>query len=761
MINPLYRSFVPYILLLVIILIAVFIFDSYAEKISREPEVISLSGEEAGVTPSALKWQMENEIALKDETGPGQDSLFHEAMKLYRVGNLEEAEEITLFLLNRDQDAPAVWNLRGIIAVQQLEHGAAEEHFLKALEWDPAYYEARTNLASLYMNMHRYGDAEKQYLRARTGDPYDPGICYNLGLLYSSMEMNEAAVNAFTEAIDLSSGKRKAKALIQKGIVQLGMRDTLSARENLNEAILLDPGNEQARLQLALTYRDPAKREAELLRIYRLNPGSFDANYLLGRLYRDQGKYPSAEYHYQKALEKNAYNEKIMAELGTMLIGQNRLAEAELVLSGFSAGDTLPQSYFYQAKIATAEGMIPEAISLYELAIEKSLNAYPEANLNMAILYKQQSQLDKAIECYREAITARPDYSLAYYNLALLYTEADSSDQAIACYRESIRTDPGALKSWYNLGRLYDQREETRAAIDAYQHALQINPEYPKAMLALGNAYLKENNLDQAVLWYRTMLDRYPNYSKAWFNLGLAHSRMEETGRAMQAYEKLIEIDPGNVRGRINLAILYGRNDRVELAIAVLEDAMDLAPDNPDIRFNLALQQKKLEEFDKATYQFLQVIELEPGYRQAYRQLMQLFLDEEDVVNYEVISFRYQKEFGFEGDIYETGKRLHELEQPGLALEAYNLARDAGDDRIWLDYWTGKALMDLGSLEEAIGWFQVVLTRDEAHKFSLYRLGQIYEMKGETEKAASYYTALLELDSDFRIVHKPALQSNL
>jgi len=42
MINLLYKSFIPYLLLLVAILTGIFIFDNYAQKLSMEPEIIEL-----------------------------------------------------------------------------------------------------------------------------------------------------------------------------------------------------------------------------------------------------------------------------------------------------------------------------------------------------------------------------------------------------------------------------------------------------------------------------------------------------------------------------------------------------------------------------------------------------------------------------------------------------------------------------------------------------------------------------------------------
>jgi len=221
----------------------------------------------------------------------------------------------------------------------------------------------------------------------------------------------------------------------------------------------------------------------------------------------------------------------------------------------------------------------------------------------------------------------------------------------------------------------------------------------------------------------------------------------------------MLEVDPDNVRARISLAILYSRNDEVDLAISVLKDAMYLEMDNPEIRFDLALQFHEQGQTQEAIHQLEQVIQLDAGYRKAYTELLAIYNELGDDLNYEIIKLKLQKEFLSQADFYESGKSLLELGEPELALESFELARKNGDDRTWLYYWTGKAYLDLSEVDEAIRWFNLALEKDPHHKFTLYRMGQALEMLGEPAKAASYYTTLLELDHEFKIVHKSALST--
>jgi len=760
MIKPLYKSFIPYVLLMVAILIGTSVFDNFAQRLSMEPEIITLRKTEDTYESDLFSLPSDEDTDQNSGTPGLEDTLYTQALVLFRKQQYREADEKLSVLLSRNDGSAKIWDLRGRISVRLMEYAGAERNFQTALEMDPGFTGARINLASLYTSMLRHKEAEQQYETALLLDPNNPAIYFYMGLLYNEMHQMDAAGDAFRTAAGLSSGERKSKALCQLGMVLLTQKDTLSARKELDEAILLSPGSELARLQLALTFSDQETREAELLKIYNLNPSSFQANYYLGNLYGLNGRTAQAEHHYRKALEKMPNDERVMKELGNLLISQQRMEEAELVLSGFTAGDTLPQAYFYQAKMAAGEGDKEAAIKLYMLAAEKANHNYPEAYLNRGILCKEQGRAKQAIESYRNAIKADPHYSLAYYNLALLYTDLDSTDRAIDCYLKSIQFDPEALKSWYNLGRIYDDLKDTEKAIDAYQNAHLIDPGYQRALLALGNAYMRSERNQQAIDCYLELLVRYPNYSKAQFNLGLAYTRNDEPLKAVEVYERLIEVDPENVRARINLALLYARTDELDLAVSTLEDAMYIEMDNPDIRYNLALQLNNLGRPQEAIHHLLQAIQLDAGYRAAYTELMTIYNELGNEVDFETVRFMQQKQFPDQGDFYATGKRLIEVGRPELALEAFALARERGDDRNWLYYWTGKAYLDLMSVEEAMKWFTLTLERDANHKFSLYRMGQALEMQGDSARAATYYSLLLELDPGFKIVHKSPLSGD-
>jgi Tfp pilus assembly protein PilF len=58
----------------------------------------------------------------------------------------------------------------------------------------------------------------------------------------------------------------------------------------------------------------------------------------------------------------------------------------------------------------------------------------------LAMEYKAEGDLEKAVTCFRELLQAAPDYVPAYMQLGQLLNQLEREDEAKAVYREGIAT---------------------------------------------------------------------------------------------------------------------------------------------------------------------------------------------------------------------------------------------------------------------------------------------------------------------------------
>jgi tetratricopeptide (TPR) repeat protein len=651
-------------------------------------------------------------------------------------------------------DNESLNNYLGLISLREQNFYEAQNYFTKSILHDSLYYAGYINLALVSSKLHQNKIAEKHYLKAIKIIPTNPKAYLNLGILYNRIENWNAGIEVLKKSIELSSGDLKSKSHCYFGIALLNKEDTITALDNFNLAIEYKPDYILPRIQIALLSRGDEKKENELLKILRLNPKSFQANYYLGELYANNKNYSKAEFHLRKALEKNIDDENSLELLSSVLISQERFQEAELIAKGFSVYDTLPQSYFQQARIASKRGEINNAITLYLLALEKSDGDYPEALLNLAILYKQNDNIQEAINAYQQAIKIKNNYATAYFNLAYLYSEREEQEKAIFNYKKAIEFDSKSGKSWYNLSIIYEKKKEFELAIECLNNAIKADPTYLKALSSLGVLYAKLGNYEQAIETYKTLIFHYPNYSRGYYNLGLAYSKLDLYAEAIESYSKVIEIDPENIKAKTNIGVLYARIDNIDLAIKTFEDAIDMEVTNHELRYNLALQYEKANRLTDAIYQFSKAIQLKKDYIKAYDKLIDLYNLTNDKTNANIIHYKKLKLRPNNKDLYAIGKKLYEDGEYRYALEALEAVLAENYKLNWTNYWIGMIYMDTNEIDKSISYFEKTQNIDSNHKFAFYRLGQCFEINGQVNQANVYFNKLLDLDPDFKIVHK-------
>jgi len=125
--------------------------------------------------------------------------------------------------------------------------------------------------------------------------------------------------------------------------------------------------------------------------------------------------------------------------------------------------------------------------TLWRDTVEKS----PEskyARYNLALVYGDRGELDRAIENYRAALRLDPEYEDAHFNLAWSSEELGDLPGAVVHYREAIRLNPGgSADAHLNLGLIYAGRGMTAAAEAELREALRLRPDYAQARAALSD----------------------------------------------------------------------------------------------------------------------------------------------------------------------------------------------------------------------------------------------------------------------------------
>jgi superkiller protein 3 len=746
------KTFIPYLLFLIILITGIYRLDHLAEEYSDEPRYIVVKqGRQSYIGQSF--WEYQDEVRQSPDNLPAwkQDSLFIRAVNAYEDRNWSEAENYFSILLRTYNNRLAIMNYLGLTLYKSGKLEQAADVFESALQRDTAYAAAYINLGIVLTKQHKYIQAEAAYRKAIDYESNNPKPYLNLGILFIRQERWQEARPMLVESIRLSSGDLKARAQYYTGLNSAALGDTIEAKNYFNEAILLRPDYLLPRIQLGLLETDTDRKKRHLEEILRLNPNYAPAYYYLSLINSEEKNLEAAEENLYKAIKSNPSDPELKASLGELYLEMNRIVEAERIFSDMiESSALLPQNYFYLAKVESEKGNLDEAVRFYDLAITTADGYYPDALLHKGFILLQLDRTKEAADAYKEAIRLRPDYSEAHYNLGLLFHRDEDYRQALRHYRRAVFVEPSYAKAWYNAGVVFRSKGEPDSARYYFEQALTYKPDYVKALLNLGVEHSDLQEFDKAISMYRKLLSYYPNYTPALFNLGLAYRKNGQDKEAQRAYEKLLEYDPENIGALKNLGVLYGNEGNHELAIQLYEDGIDRAVHDPELRFNLAIQFLETDNYLDAVAQLNKAIQLDPDYRKAYEKLLEITAEFGTKKN--ILAARslfYERYITNPDSAYVLAREWHREDMFSQAIEWYKKTIEYGKDDDWSYYWMGRAYHESANLEKARVFYNAALDEDPEHKFSHLRLAEIFEKQSENEQAIFHYRKVLEIDPDY------------
>src|SRR5258708_10305741 len=125
----------------------------------------------------------------------------------------------------------------------------------------------------------------------------------------------------------------------------------------------------------------------------------------------------------------------------------------------------------------------PEARKEYEKAAEK---------MNEKNWVEAKTHLDRAIAIY-------PKYALAHNNLALVYVNLKQGDKAVESFRTAAQLDDGLQQANLYLGQFYYDNKNYKQAEPYLLHAVNADPRNPQILTALANAQMQNGEPEQAL----------------------------------------------------------------------------------------------------------------------------------------------------------------------------------------------------------------------------------------------------------------------
>ncbi|KAI8977189.1 hypothetical protein BDF20DRAFT_873493 [Mycotypha africana] len=246
----------------------------------------------------------------------------------------------------------------------------------------------------------------------------------------------------------------------------------------------------------------------------------------------------------------------------------------------------------------------------------------PEVLNNMAVLHQKTGNLNEAEHYYGLAlqeIETAPgkDKHLKLtisYNLARLYEEHVDIEKATAIYRKIVEDYPGYKDAHLRLGAIQQMLGRRTDAIDYFKEVFDTDPNDPEAWIMIGQAQVLETDKLTKRSYERVLKDCDKDDIYTHVALGNYHSsvaremkgdkmkkvKANEYKLAVNFYIQALRRDPTNVYAANGLAIVLADNGHVDEAQDLFTQVREADVKNPNAWVNLAHIYVEMKQYNQA-----------------------------------------------------------------------------------------------------------------------------------------------------------------
>jgi len=352
----------------------------------------------------------------------------------------------------------------------------------------------------------------------------------------------------------------------------------------------------QRAFNAALALTDSAERYA---------PQLADVFFLRGLIHTEVRRYDLAEEDYKKVLALDPFYQGAWLNLGSTALragdARKALACYEKELANYPGPAALHQMGRVYAKL----GKPDSARYVYEQAV-KIDSTFTVAYLRLAELFKEEGELQKAVQYARRGLRLEPDnlnyrYFLgsllvsngelqdasveleavlqkrpwhywANYNLGQAFVRMGREREAqrylakaeslqvelknIQDWENLVENNPDQLMLWVNYGEALRRAGRLEEAIEAFQIALSIEPRFVALENNLANLFIMTGDTAKAIIHYQSIVERVPVLTEAWLNLGVTYANSRRFEQAREAWENALKHAPNDSTIKAYLARL-------------------------------------------------------------------------------------------------------------------------------------------------------------------------------------------------------------
>lgn len=468
------------------------------------------------------------------------------------------------------------------------------------------------------------------------------------------------------------------------------------------------------------------------------------AYFLLAAAYQMDNKLNDAERLFQDIINQKNYQEDLKLEAQQRLAGiyasSGRLLEAAELLEKLIDKNPNIELKVKLADIYFQLRELKKGKKLYQKLLEQKAQLSSEQiikiNYNLALIYYNDEDYDKASRRFNAILQADPSHRQAVIGLSWCYyqqKEYQSAYDLIDRVTEKVDTTPS--QDLLRQGEVFLQMHEYQGAISSFSQILEgypADPLVPQAYLGLGNVYLKQGKIKEAIEYLEHFCSTTKNEEaayKQWYTIGEIYlNQLQDYTQAIRAYTKTINLNEMGYLSDIAL-------------MKVIESHIKLQ------QYNQAVEAIKLlvKKYPQSQYR-------DDGYYLLGRILDNIGEPLKAIESYKVVVESFLDSEFRELSQFNAGRLYFQLEDWQQVLDEFSFfLKEFKKSRLFskAHYYVGMTHYKLGNYKEGIQHFnnilQSLVDKDESQvSFAIFYIGWGYYKLHQYQKAADYFNRMLK-----------------
>lgn len=437
-------------------------------------------------------------------------------------------------------------------------------------------------------------------------------------------------------------------------------------------------------------------------------------------------------------------------------------------------------SWFYLANCYDNQNDFLHAISAYEEVL-RMRSSYVDAYKNLAVVYVKNKEPQKAVDTVKKAIefagdkdytiyyiagtacmamkkfeeavdflekaiALNPKHAQLYNNLGTCYVTVGTLDKAYENFLKASELEPQNSITYFNIGSVLQLQNKHKEACEFFKKAYTLEPQ-DNYLVALALSEVKSEQMEEAIKHYKLLVAHHPEKHNFQYNLACCYDAVGQHANAIGILSHLVLLNPKSVSMARKLAGIYTKIGQFMGAKELYEKILLQGNVSFEIYYEFAHICVKTGDMDKAEKILKKVVELNPDFAPAHKDLGVLYLDKK-LFDYAEDEFNTAlKAAPDDFDVlFEYANYLHATTDFAKADEYYQKALEKNPHDIDALGFSALNKIHLKDFDKAYEQIEHVLKHVTNNGFMYYIAGKIKYLQEQYEDAKMFLIKSYELE---------------